>query len=487
MTYQKSNAFLVFLCGILFTITANAQIKLPQIIADNMILQRNAPVPVWGWAKAGYTIKVSFAGQQKSAVADASGYWKVVFNKMTANDKGQQMTITSDTSTVKLNNILIGEVWFCSGQSNMEYTMKLGPSYVKPAKGIDSSALELAVTTPNIRLFKVEKVYSLPDVTTKGWNESGGAALEQFSAVGYYFAKNLYNKLHIPIGMIQAAWGGSRIEPWTSPEAYAAEPAFKGDNATNIDSSATGKMYKSMVQPIAPYALHGFLWYQGESNCMINEKPGRYADKMQALIDNWRKEFDNPKAPFYSVLIAPYYYTKRKDHVPHTDQTLPEFWEQQIASLSIPYTDIITVTDLVDDLRNIHPSYKWEVGRRMALVALAKDYGCKNTIYSGPRYKSMEVKGDKLILQFNNAQGLKSSNGKPLNFFSIAGTDGNYVDANAKIKGNTVILSANGVANPTIARFAWTETANPNLVNAAGLPALPFRTDEIKWIYKKTN
>ena len=186
MTYKKSNAFLVFLCGILFTVTANAQIKLPQIIADNMILQRNAPVPVWGWAKAGYTVKVSFAGRQKSAVADASGYWKVVFNKMTANDHGQQMTITSDTSTVKLNNILIGEVWFCSGQSNMEYTMKLGPSYVKPAKGIDSSALELAVTTPNIRLFKVEKVYSLPDVTTKGWNESGGAALEQFSAVGYY-------------------------------------------------------------------------------------------------------------------------------------------------------------------------------------------------------------------------------------------------------------------------------------------------------------
>jgi sialate O-acetylesterase len=439
-------------------------------------------VPVWGWVKAGSSVKVTFAGQVKGAVADANGYWKVMLNTMPANDKAQQMSISSDTSNITLKNILVGEVWFCSGQSNMEYTMKLGPSYTKPFKGVDSAALELSVITPNIRLFKVEKVYSLPDVTTKGWNESAGSSLEVFSALGYYFAKHVYAKLHIPIGMIEASWGGSRIEPWTPPYGYAASPAFKAESTMDpmvVDSSAVGKMYKSMVHPIAPYGLHGFLWYQGESNCMINEKENRYVDKMQALIDSWRKEFDAPKASFYSVLIAPYYYTKRKDHVPHTDETLPEFWEQQIESTRvIPNTDIISITDLVDDFKNIHPSYKWEVGRRMALVALAKDYGSKNTVYSGPRYQKMEIKDDKVVLYFSNSRGLKSRDGQPLTYFALAGADGVYMNADAKIEGNTIVVSSLLVPKPKMARFAWTETANPNLVNDSGLPALPFRTSK---------
>jgi sialate O-acetylesterase len=478
--YKKLYVFSIIFC-LLFFINAGAQVRLPKIIGNNMVLQRNQPVPVWGWAKAGSTVKVAFAGQVKTAEADADGAWKIMLNQMPANNTGQMMTINSDTSTVTLKNILVGEVWFCSGQSNMEYAMKLMPGYTKPAKGADSAALELSVVNPDIRLFKVEKVYSLPDVTTKGWNESAGTSLEQFSALGYYFAKTIYSKLHIPIGMIQAAWGGSRIEPWTPPYGYAALPAFKAESTMDpmiIDSSAVGKMYKSMVYPIAPYALHGFLWYQGESNAMINEKPYRYVDKMQALIDSWRKEFGAPKASFYSVLIAPYYYTKRKDHVPHTDETLPEFWEQQIESTRIPNTDLITVTDLVDDFKNIHPSYKWEVGRRMALVALAKDYGYKNTVYSGPRYQRMEIKRGKVVIYFSNAQGLKSRDGQALNLFSLAGADGNYMNADAQIIGNTVVVSSLLVPKPKAVRFAWTETANPNLVNAAGLPALPFRTNK---------
>ena len=478
--YKKQHVFLIVLSFIFFIAAADAQIRLPKIIGDNMVLQRNQPVPVWGWTKPGHAVKINFAGQVKTTVADTTGYWKVSLNPMPANNKGQQMNIVCDTSNITLKNILIGEVWFCSGQSNMEYSMKLMKGYTKPFKGVDSAELELSAVNPNIRLFKVEKVYSLPDVTTRGWNESAGSSLEAFSAVGYYFAKNVYSKLHIPIGMIEASWGGSRIEPWTPPYGYAALPAFKAESTTEpmmVDSAAVGKMYKSMVYPIAPYALHGFLWYQGESNCMINEKENRYVHKMQALIDSWRKDFDAPKASFYSVLIAPYYYTKRKDHVPHTTETLPEFWEQQVNSTKIPNTDIISVTDLVDDFKNIHPSYKWEVGRRMALVALAKDYGFKNTVYSGPRYQKVEIKDGKAILYFNHAQGLKSSDGQPLNFFTIAGTDGNFMNADAKIVGNTVIVSSLLVPKPKTVRFAWTETANPNLVNAAGLAAFPFRTD----------
>ncbi len=483
--YLKLKALLFAAC--LIACCANAQIRLPKIIGNNMVLQRNQAVPVWGWTKPGSTIKLTFAGQQRSAKADDTGAWKILLGAMNANGQPQRMTITSDTSTVTLSNILVGEVWLCGGQSNMEYPMNIGKTYSKPAKGVDSAQLELSVGNPDIRLFKVEKVYSLPDVTSTGWNTASGTQLEQFSAAGYYFAKNIYNKLHIPIGVIQAAWGGSRIEPWTPAEAYAALPAFANESVKQpvmIDSAAVGKMYKSMVLPLQPYALHGFLWYQGESNCMINEKDMRYADKVQALVANWRKGFNEPKAPFYSVLIAPYYYTKRKDHVPHTSETLPEFWEQQIESTRIPNTDIITVTDLVDDFKNIHPSYKWEVGRRLSLLALAKDYNTKNLEYSGPRYQKMQIKGDKIALTFSDADGLKTSDGTPLTYFTIAGDDGKYVPATAEIQGNKVVVSSSAVTNPRSVRFAWTETANPNLINSAGLPALPFRTDGSHWEYK---
>jgi sialate O-acetylesterase len=468
-----------FLCAM--AMSAQAQIKLPKILGSNMVLQRNQQVPVWGWVAAGKAVKVKFAGQQKSAMANADGYFKVMLSPLTTSAKPQTMVITSDTSKIELTNILVGEVWLASGQSNMEYLMKL--AHAKPAKGIDSAELELSVTNPQIRLFKVEKKLSLPDVTTTGWNPSGGVALEQFSAPAYYFAKKLYYTLHVPIGIIASSWGGSRIEPWTPPSAYAALPAFKSaadKQFSVIDSVVPGKDYQSMILPLAPFALRGFIWYQGESNCMTNEGM-RYADKMQALIDSWRKQWNNDKLPFYSVLIAPYLYTKRKDHVPHTPQTLPEFWEAQMESLKIPNTDIVSVTDLVDHLSDIHPSYKWEVGRRIALLALAKDYGYKKLEYSGPRYKKMQVNNGKAILEFNYAGGLKTNDGKPADSFTIAGTDGQFYPATAKISGNTLILSSPQVPNPENVRFAWLETAQPNLVNGAGLPAFPFRTDAKVW------
>jgi sialate O-acetylesterase len=470
------------------TFTTSAQIKLPKVIASNMVLQRNQPVPVWGWTVPGKTVNVAFANQSITVKADNAGYWKVTLSSLTANSKPQNLLITSDTSTVKLSNILVGEVWLCSGQSNMEYTMKLMKKYTKPAKGIDSAELELATTNPAIRLFKVEKKLSLPDVTTTGWHESSGVALEQISAAGYFFAKNLQAKLHVPIGIISSSWGGSRIEPWTPLSGYTALPAFAKEavqDTLKIDSVIPGSMYKSMIEPLAPFALHGFLWYQGESNCMLNEPGMRYAYKMQALVDSWRKQWGNAKLPFYSVLIAPYYYTKRKDRIPHTTETLPLFWEQQIQSAKIPNTDFITVTDLVDELNNIHPSYKWEVGRRLALVALAKDYGFKATTYSGPVYQRMQVKNNQIILTFAHAAGLKTADQQPPTFFTIAGANGNFVDAEAKISANTIILSNPAVTKPTTARFAWTEAARPNLVNGAGLPAVPFRTDGLTWNYNK--
>lgn len=251
-----------------------------------------------------------------------------------------------------------------------------------------------------------------------------------------------------------------------------------------IDSMAPGKNYKSMIAPLSPFTIKGILWYQGESNCTIEEPDMRYAYKMQALINSWRDAFQNKLLPFYYVLIAPHYYTKRKDKKPHTDEILPLFWDQQIAASQIPNTGFITVTDLVDDLNEIHPSYKWEVGRRLSFLALAKTYNKKNIVYSGPEFERIEVKGDKLILHFKNADGLKTSDGKQPDFFTIAGADGKSVKANALISRNTIILSSADIARPVNARFAWTETARPNLFNAAGFPAIPFRTDALKWKYK---
>lgn len=450
-----------------------------------MVLQREKPVPVWGWGTPGEQVTVSFAGQQQTTKADTAGYWKVTLSPLKSSDKPANMTIAS-SNTITLSNVLVGEVWLCSGQSNMEYPMKLYQGYAKPKRGIDSAALELEKSYPNIRIFLVEKVLSTPDVTTSGWNEASGVALEKFSAAGFYFAKNIQQELNVPVGVISSSWGGSRIEPWTPAEAYKALPAFASESEKTpfmIDSVAPGRNYRSMIQPLVPLALRGFLWYQGETNVMLNDGM-RYADKMQALVEGWRKQWGSDDLPFYSVLIAPYYYTKRKDRLPHTPETLAEFWEAQTESLKIPRTGLAVVTDLVDNLSDIHPPYKWEVGRRLSLLALANDYK-KNVISSGPVFKSMKVKKDKAVLSFNNANGLHSANGESLTWFTVAGKDGKFIPASAEINGNKITVSAEGITKPAAVRFAWNETAMPNLVNSAGLPAVPFRTDAKKWNYRR--
>ncbi|TDH24210.1 sialate O-acetylesterase [Segetibacter sp. 3557_3] len=472
-----------FLLLLALPFLAPAQLRLPKVIGSNMVLQRNKPLPVWGWTTPGEQVNVSFAGQQQTTKSDTAGYWKVTLAPMNANEQPQTMTITAG-NTITLSNLLVGEVWLCSGQSNMEYPMKRG-NYAKPARGADSAELELKNAYPSIRIFNVQKVLSTPDVTTTGWNEASGEALEKFSAAGFFFAKNLYQQLRIPIGVINSSWGGSRIEPWTPAEGYKALPAFAPEAEKTpfmIDSAVPGKNYRSMIEPLAPFALRGFLWYQGESNCMMNDGM-RYADKMQALVEAWRNKWGINELAFYSVQLAPYSYTKRPDRIKHTPETLPEFWEAQVASEKIPFSRSIVVTDLVDNLTDIHPSYKWEVGRRLALVALETDYQQK-VVSSGPLFTKMKRKKGRAVLSFQNANGLKTSDGKPLSWFSIAGYDGVFKPADAVVRGNRIVVSTAGINKPSAVRFAWHETAMPNLVNGAGLPAVPFRTDNRTWRYQ---
>src|SRR5689334_11674111 len=232
-TCRNSYSFplLTSLMLLLLATNTSAQLKLPRVLGSNMVLQQGRAVPIWGWARAGSKVTVHFARQTKSALADPAGYWQVKLDPLKASSTPATLEIDNDTSRVMLQNVLVGEVWLCSGQSNMEYRMKKPQGYANPARGADSAELELVTHHPLIRLLTVDKVLSLPDATTDGWHESEGAALEKASAMGYFFAKRIQQSLHVPVGIISSSWGGSRIEPWTPPSGYAALPAFAAEAA----------------------------------------------------------------------------------------------------------------------------------------------------------------------------------------------------------------------------------------------------------------
>jgi sialate O-acetylesterase len=473
---------------ILFCTTeAFAQLRLPAIIGSNMVLQRNKPVPIWGWAAPGQQISVQFGDQSLIAVAGPDSLWQVKLTPLKANSSPKSMTIAVGGERKILENILVGEVWICSGQSNMEYPVdKRGFPAAEPARGIDSAILELQLAHPGIRVIKIETKLNVHDAVTLGWQEAEGKIFAQTSAVAFFFAKQLHTKLGVPVGVITSAWSGSRIEPWTPPDAYARIPAFADDRKksdTTMDGSLEGNMYHSMIAPLIPFAINGFIWYQGESNCLIKDHDMRYAYKMQAMIEWWRQQWGG-QLPFYYILIAPFQYTGWKDNVPRTTETLPNFWEQQIAAGQIPNTGFISVSDLVDNLTDIHPPYKWIVGRRLANLALSKTYKQKDIAYLQPQFDYKKIKDSTLVIYFKNARGLKTIDGKAPDFFTIAGADGKFLPATAIIKGKTIILSNSAIKKPVDARLGWTEGAIPNLANEAGLPAIPFRTNAEIWVYE---
>ena len=458
---------------------AIAQLSLPKVIANNMVLQRGQPLPIWGYAKAGDAVIVSFNKQEKKAITGNDGNWKIILDAMTASAEPQQMIITTVGNRIVLENILIGEVWLCSGQSNMEYSMRKNSKVTIPdsIKNWPVNELETA-HNKNIRIFLVDRKKMKPDPTHAGWDIAADSALRSFSAVGYFFAKKLYEELHVPVGVIASSVPGSRIEPWMPAAAFTALPFFNdhSDSTHKIDGEP-GKFYETMIAPLAPFALKGFLWYQGESNCFLGERL-QYTYKMKALIDQWRKIWNNNAMPFYYVQIAPFAYSKQKGNVSYTEESEPEFWEAQQLALQIPHTAMIATTDLNFDLDNLHPHYKWEIGKRLALAALHNDYERKDIVAMGPLYKNMNVEGDKMLISFAYVgKGLISNDNKPLKNFTIAGEDGKFVPATATIKKDMVEVYAASVPHPVDIRFGWNEADHSNLYNKDGLPALPFRTD----------
>jgi sialate O-acetylesterase len=477
--YPKKLTSLSLSILLLFTLNLFSQVTLPKILGHNMVLQQKKEVAIWGTAAAGEKITVTFAGQKKTTVADNAGKWSVKLSPMKASFTPREMTIKG-SNTIVLKNILVGEVWLCSGQSNMEYAMRKYSKFDTAVKGFKPPEDDLnTANNTNIRIFLDRRKYMDPSPEHIGWDAAMGRSLVDFSAVGYYFAKDLYAKLHVPIGMISAAVPGSRIEPWIQASKMEVTPKLKNGKTLeklSVNDGGSGKFYDTMIQPLIPFTLKGMLWYQGESNCFLNENI-RYAYKLKTLIENWRTDWNDQKMPFYFVQIAPFNYSASKDR-PLSNEHLPEFWEAQRLALHLKNTNTIAITDLVDSIADLHPGYKWEVGRRLSLVAANKAYGQKNVVYSGPIYQKMKVVNNTIEISFSNVgSGLASRNGKPLTWFSIAGADGKFVPAKAEIVDNKVIVTAPEVPHPVAVRFGWNEAAQSNFINKEGLPATPFRSD----------
>jgi sialate O-acetylesterase len=473
------------------TTTSTGSLRVAAIFGDNMVLQQQQAMPIWGWSAPGADVVVKFAGQSKSTHADKSGHWLVKLGKLKASFEPQTLVIESG-NTKAFTNILVGEVWLCSGQSNMEKPIGNQPGQ----KPCFNAAEELAAANyPNIRLFKVEKTLSpqpLEDLKQfAAWRSCDSNALEKikFSAAGYFFGREIHTNLNVPVGLVESSWGGTRIEPWTPPIGFASVPsltklATPPAESAKISNTTPMAIYNAMIAPLTGLAMRGALWYQGESNCMGTNDTDylTYEDKMKALVGGWRKTWGEGNFPFYFVQIAPFKYYGAKTKRVMTPETLPEFWAiQSRAARNIRNTGIVVTTDLVNDLNDIHPRDKQSVGHRLALLARSQTYGEKKVIAVGPVFKRMKIEGNKAILKFENIDGgLMSPNNAPLTWFTIAGADGKFVPGNAQIVGDTVEVIADAVANPVAVRFAWDETAQPNLYNKASLPAEPFQTDAPK-------
>jgi sialate O-acetylesterase len=447
-----------------------AELHLGAPFTDHMVLQRDHEIPVWGWDQPETSVTVTLGNQDASTKAAADGKWLVQFPPR-APGKPLSLTVVG-SSQVTLRDILIGEVWLCSGQSNMEWT-------VHNSNNADS---EIASGHhPQIRHIKVSRAPAATpqdNVKTTGWQISSPATVGNFTAVGYFFARNLQDHLDIPIGLIGSNWGGTRIEPWISPAGFKEVPALreiadhlseypkhKEDGTVNHQSAMA--LYNGMIHPLVPYPIRGAIWYQGESN---NGEGMLYHEKMKALISGWRTVWQEPQMPFYFVQLAPFRYGGNPTR-------LPGIWDAQRRTLAVPHTGMAVTTD-IGDVLDIHPTNKQDVGKRLALWALARTYQKEVGSYSGPLYKTMKVEGNHVRIFFDYTDGgLLSRDGKPLSWFTIAGPNQQFAEATATIDGDTVVVQADEVSEPQAVRFGWHQEAEPNLANKAGLPASPFRSD----------
>lgn len=474
-TFQKWSVCLPMVtCLVVLGLSTSvlAEVRLPKVIASQMVLQQEKPATIWGWAEAGEKVVVELESARAETTAGADGKWAVKLNPPQAGGPYEMHIVGSNT--IKLTDILVGEVWVCSGQSNMQWS-------VRQSANPDTEIA--AGNHPNLRLFTVARNPSpepLADCQGNGqgsWVACTPQTVADFSAVAYSFGRELQKELKVPIGLINTSWGGTICEAWTSKPTLETDPDF----APILDRSREFKpgnpnqasvLYNGMIHPLIPLTVRGAIWYQGESNVSRAEQ---YAELFPAMIQDWRKSWNDPNLAFVFVQLAPFRYNGKEA------AECAELWEAQLKTLSVPMTGMAVTTD-IGNIKDIHPKNKQEVGRRLALWAFAISYG-KKLVHSGPLYREMKAEGSKIRLHFNHVGGgLVAKEGKPLTHFEIAGEDEKFVPATAVIDGESIVVSSDSVAKPVAVRFGWTDTAEPNLFNAEGLPASPFRTDNFKMI-----
>ncbi len=505
--------------------TARADVKLPAIFSDHMVLQADKGAAVWGWATPAEKVTVAIAGQRKSTEAGPDGKWSLRLDPLKPTAKA--LTITArGKNTVTINDVLIGEVWLASGQSNME--MKVKDKMHGLVDGADEAIA--AANHPDIRLFVHDQPYAIYETPVPPaaplsdrpgrWRVCSPETVADFSAIGYFFARDVNAQIHTPVGIVCSAVGGTPIEAWTSLEAQQHEPAFKpmlddwakhlagldpekeqkaflekktvwlkeraaatkaGQPAPkapspfkNLGVMAPGALFNGMIAPLVPYTVRGVIWYQGEKNS-LGPFTGLYGLQLQKLIADWRARWGADQLYFAWVQLP----GAQKEQ---KEPSEPKGWGVSVRdgmrrALAVPHTGMAITMDL--NAKNAgHPTNKADFAARLSRVVLHDVYGKGTAPWSGPLFRSAKRDGTKMILTFDQAEGLKAAKGDKLEGFAIAGSDQKFVWAKAQVIDGKVVISSDGVTEPVAVRYAWAGNPKGNLVNAAGLPASPFRTDE---------
>ena len=500
---KRSPLFLTILVSALMVSGLEAGLKLPSLVGSHMVLQRDLANPIWGWADPGADVTVTIAGQAQAAKADEAGKWKVTLNPMAGSSHALRMTITSKGESIILSNIVVGEVWICSGQSNMQWSVSQS----------DDAELEIASANyPNIRFISVPQVgtQEKQDDFKGQWDICTPETAGEFSGVGYFFGRQLHQTLGVPIGLIDNAWGGSAAEAWISREVIdadtrlqnvaeqwktteanydyekmvadwklkadeakaAGKPAPRAPSNQLTGNQRPGNIWAGVLHPTIGYGIRGTIWYQGESNA---GRAYQYDEVFALMISEWRKAWGIGDFPFYWVQLADFMAEKTEPG----ESTWAELREAQTKTLALPNTGQAVIYDIGEG-RDIHPRDKQNVAKRLARIALARDYG-KTIEYQSPSYKAMEVKDGKAILTFDNVgvAGLYAFDTQEVIGLAVAGEDKVWHWGVGKIVGpDKVEVSSAAVATPVAVRYAWADNPVANLYSRNGLPVVPFRTDD---------